>query len=104
MDLNLARIEMEMFMADERHRDTNYVQILERARAYQEKHPFSPKKVEKEVNTVLTPAQSRLPRGDDCRLERGGCARPNHSQLADVPCGWSAERDSLGSPWRRAQK
>jgi len=27
-----------------------------------------PKESRKEVNTVLTPAQSRLPRGDDCRL------------------------------------
>ncbi|MDB6024426.1 MAG: hypothetical protein JWM68_649, partial [Verrucomicrobiales bacterium] len=28
---------------------------------------------------------------------------PTISELADLPCGWSAERDGIGSPWRRAQ-
>ena len=46
VDLNRSRVFMEMFMADETHPDTNYVRILERVRAYQEKHPLSPRKVE----------------------------------------------------------
>lgn len=25
-------------------------------------------------------------------------------ELADLPCGWLAERDSVGSPWRRTQR
>jgi hypothetical protein len=29
---------------------------------------------------------------------------PTISELADLPCGWFAERDNLGSPWRRSQR
>lgn len=29
---------------------------------------------------------------------------PSICQLADLPCGWFAERDSGASPWRRAQR
>jgi len=29
---------------------------------------------------------------------------PTIRQLADLPCGWLAERDDIGSPWRRSQK
>ena len=42
-DLNRAKNEMEMFMADQPHPDTNYVRVLERARAYQTTHPILPK-------------------------------------------------------------
>jgi hypothetical protein len=46
-DLNGARIEMEMFIADEPHPDTNYLRVLEGARAYQTNHPFLPKNNER---------------------------------------------------------
>jgi len=29
---------------------------------------------------------------------------PTISELADLPCGWIAERDCIGSPWRRVQR
>ena len=29
---------------------------------------------------------------------------PSICELADLPCGWFAERDSVGSAWRRAQR
>jgi len=29
---------------------------------------------------------------------------PSICELADLPCGWSAERDGIGSPWRRARR
>ncbi len=29
---------------------------------------------------------------------------PGICELADLPCGWYAERDSLDSPWKRARK
>ena len=29
---------------------------------------------------------------------------PSISELADLPCGWFAERDGVGSPWRRDRK
>ena len=29
---------------------------------------------------------------------------PSICELADLPCGWIAERDGIGSPWRRAQR
>ena len=29
---------------------------------------------------------------------------PTICELADLPCGWFAERDNVGSPWRRAQR
>ena len=25
-------------------------------------------------------------------------------ELADLPCGWFADRDAIGSPWRRTQR
>jgi hypothetical protein len=25
-------------------------------------------------------------------------------ELADLPCGWFAERDAIGGPWRRARR
>lgn len=29
---------------------------------------------------------------------------PSICELADLPCGWFAERDMVGSPWKRAQR
>ena len=29
---------------------------------------------------------------------------PSICELADMPCGWFAERDRVGSPWRRVQR
>jgi hypothetical protein len=29
---------------------------------------------------------------------------PSVSELADLPCGWFADRDTVGSPWRRVQR
>jgi hypothetical protein len=29
---------------------------------------------------------------------------PSICELADLPCGWFAERDSIGSPWRRVPR
>jgi len=29
---------------------------------------------------------------------------PTLRELADLPCGWFAERDTVGSPWKRAQR
>ena len=29
---------------------------------------------------------------------------PTISELADLPCGWFAERDCFGSPWRREER
>ena len=29
---------------------------------------------------------------------------PTVCELADLPCGWFAERDRIGSPWRRVQR
>ena len=29
---------------------------------------------------------------------------PTIRELADLPCGWFAERERIGSPWRRMQK
>ena len=29
---------------------------------------------------------------------------PTITELADLPCGWIAERDGMGSPWRRVQR
>jgi hypothetical protein len=29
---------------------------------------------------------------------------PTILELADLPCGWYAERDSVGSSWRRIQR
>ena len=29
---------------------------------------------------------------------------PTICELADLPCGWFAERDSVGSPWRRVKR
>jgi hypothetical protein len=26
------------------------------------------------------------------------------AELADLPCGWFAERDAVGKPWRRTQR
>jgi hypothetical protein len=26
------------------------------------------------------------------------------AELADLPCGWFADRDAVGSPWRRTQR
>jgi hypothetical protein len=27
---------------------------------------------------------------------------PTVCDLADLPCGWCAEREAIGSPWKRA--
>ena len=29
---------------------------------------------------------------------------PSICELADLPCGWYAERDGVGTPWRRAPR
>lgn len=29
---------------------------------------------------------------------------PTICELADLPCGWIAERDGVGRPWRRAKR
>ena len=29
---------------------------------------------------------------------------PTICELADLPCGWFAERESIGSPWKREQR
>jgi len=29
---------------------------------------------------------------------------PSICELADLPCGWFADRESIGSPWSRAQR
>ena len=29
---------------------------------------------------------------------------PTICELADLPCGWFAERDSIGRPWMRTQR
>jgi len=29
---------------------------------------------------------------------------PTICDLADLPCGWIAERDKLGSPWKKAKR
>jgi hypothetical protein len=29
---------------------------------------------------------------------------PTVCELADLPCGWTAERDGVGSRWRRVQR
>jgi hypothetical protein len=41
---------------------------------------------------------------EDCRLICMGCALERDSSLAeiaDLPMGWFAERDSVGKPWER---